>query len=106
MADPATIDIARGTVRFPAALVNTYFAQIDAVAVLIDGAVLRILPVRHVAAGGCLLKQCNLAGDRVAAAFDAFESSGLGDWEAKGLPVRWSSSDAALLADIPPLLQT
>lgn len=101
MADTATIDIARGTVRFPAALVNTYFPGIDAVAVLIDDEILRILPIRHVAAGGCLLKQCNLAGDRVAAAFDAFESSGLGDWEAKDLPVRWSSGDAALIANIP-----
>lgn len=91
----------RGTIRFPAALVATYFAGIEAVAVLIDGSALRILPVRHVAAGGALLKQRNAAGDRVVAAFDVFEAHGLADLEASDVPVRWSTEDAALLADIP-----
>ena len=101
-----TIDVVRGSVRLPAALVDTYFPGVDAVAVLIDDAMLRILPIRHVAAGGCLLKRCNLAGDCVAAAFDAFESRGLGGWERAGLPVRWSSRDAALVADLAGELQT
>lgn len=60
-----TISVARGTIRFPAGLVATYFSGIDAVAVLIDGATLRILPVFHAAAGGALLKQRNAQGDRV-----------------------------------------
>ncbi|MFA5970527.1 MAG: hypothetical protein WC816_14950 [Sphingomonas sp.] len=101
-----TVDIVRGTLRFPATVANTYFAGVEAVAVLIDGATLRILPIHHLAAGGCLLKRCNLAGDRVAAAFDVFESCGLGDWEAREVPVRWSSQHAALLADMPEHLIT
>lgn len=101
-----TIDVVRGTVRFPAIVARTYFPDVDAVAVLIDGQVLRILPIRHRAAGGCLLKQRNSAGDMVAAAFDVFENQGLGDWEAFGLPVRWSSADAALLAEISGSMET
>lgn len=95
------ISIARGTIRFPASLVARYFSGIEAVAVLIDGSTLRILPVRHVAAGGALLKQRNAAGDRVVAAFDAFEAHGLADFEAEDVPVRWSTEDAALLAELP-----
>lgn len=101
-----TIDVVRGSIRLPVALVETFLPGVEAVAVLIDDTTLRILPVRHLAAGGCLLKHCNLAGDRVAAAFDAFESRGLGNWESAGLPVRWSSPDAALLAKLPSELQT
>jgi hypothetical protein len=96
-----TISVARGTIRFPAGLVATYFSGIDAVAVLIDGATLRILPVFHAAAGGALLKQRNAQGDRVVGAFDVFEEHGLADFEAQDVPVRWSSGDAALLADLP-----
>ncbi|QCI79838.1 hypothetical protein E6W36_10955 [Hankyongella ginsenosidimutans] len=101
-----TIDVVRGAVHVPALVARTYFSGVDAVAVLIDGAVLRILPIHHAAAGGCLLKQRNAAGDRVAAAFDVFESRGLGNWEAFALPARWSAEDAALLVEIPEALIT
>ena len=53
------------------------------------------------AAGGALLKQRNAQGDRVVGAFDVFEAHGLADFEAQDVPVRWSSGDAALLADLP-----
>jgi len=96
-----TIDIVRGTVRFPAAVASTFFSGVDAVAVLIDDATLRILPIHQAAGGGCLLKQRNAAGDKVASAFDVFENNGLGDFEALGLPVLWSTKDAALLAQLP-----
>lgn len=96
-----TVDIVYGTVRFPADLVRTYLPGVEAVAILVDDAVLRILPIHHAAAGGCLLKHRNAAGDRVAAAFDVFDSCGLSDREVMGLPVRWSSQHAALLAEIP-----
>lgn len=96
-----TISIARGTIRFPARLVATYFSGIDAVAVLIDGTTLRIMPVFHAAAGGALLKQRNAQGDRVVGAFDVFEAHGLADFEAQDVPVSWSSEGAALLAEIP-----
>lgn len=84
-----------------AAVADTYFAGIDAVAVLIDGDRLRILPVRHVAAGGCLLKRRNAAGDRVAAAFDVFAAHGLADCRIDALPAHWSREDAALVATLP-----
>jgi hypothetical protein len=93
-------------VRFPAAVVERYFPGVEAVAVLIDGAILRILPIHHVAAGGCLLKQCNLAGDRVAAAFDVFEHRGLGTCVVERLAAQWSSTDAALIAELPEEMQT
>lgn len=96
-----TVDIERGTVRFPAAVVARYFPTIEAVVMLIDGARLRILPVLHAANGGCLLKHRNAAGDRVAAAFDVFAANGLAEFQASALPALWSSEESALIVDLP-----
>jgi hypothetical protein len=58
---------------------ETYFARVDAVILLRDGADLRVLPVRNQGAGGYLLKQRNAAGDRVINGADFFRDSGLAD---------------------------
>ena len=54
------------------------------------------------AAGGCLLKIRNAAGDRVATAPDVFQAKGLAEWRGVGLAARWSSDRGALLIDLPP----
>ena len=95
------VDVRRGSVYLPAALCARYFRDLDAVIVLIRDGRLMILPVMRMAAGGCLLKIRNARGDRVAAAPDVFEASGLGGLEARGLAARWSVEEAALIVDLP-----
>ena len=93
-----TIDIKRGSIYISAEVYETYFAGLESVIVLIRNGNLFILPVRQMAAGGCLLKVRNARGDRVATAPDVFEAHGLSDHTAEGLPARWSARDGALVA--------
>jgi hypothetical protein len=95
------VRLSRGSIYLPAPLYERYFPGIGAVIVLIREGQLQILPVHHTAAGGCLLKVRNAAGDRVAAAPDVFFDQGLQDLEASDLPARWSSSHGGLVIEIP-----
>lgn len=97
----ARIDVRRGAIYLSAEVVHTYFRGIAAVIVLISENELQILPVHQMAAGGCLLKVRNAAGDRVASAPDVFHANGLGDFEVENLTVHWSSERGALVANIP-----
>jgi hypothetical protein len=57
-----------------------------------------ILPVRHAAAGGYLLKLRNKAGDRVVHAPDFFREHGIDDNIELELSAVWSRESAALIA--------
>jgi hypothetical protein len=96
-----TVEVRDGTVRLPAALVAAHFAGVEAVVVLIRAGAIEILPVRHMEAGGCLLKQRTRAGDRVASAPDVFRRCGLGEWRAEALPACWSPAKGALVVALP-----
>ena len=97
----ARVGVRGGSVYLPAEVYDRYFAGVQAVIVLIRDGSLQILPVRQMAAGGCLLKIRNAAGDRVATAPDVFHARGLADWRQDGLAARWSSELGALLVDLP-----
>ena len=97
----ARVDVRAGAVYLSAETYQTYFQGIEAVILLIRDGSLQILPVRQMAAGGCLLKVRNAAGDRVASAPDVFHANGLGDWKASGLEASWSSEQGALLVPLP-----
>jgi hypothetical protein len=56
----------RGSLCFSRSDCDRCFSGVEAVVLLRDGRALLILPVRHAHAGGYLLKQRNLAGDRAA----------------------------------------
>lgn len=86
-----------GAIYLPAALCAACFDGVTAVVVQISQGQVTILPVRHAASGGCLLKIRNAAGDRVAFAPDVFEANGLRHWQAEALPARWSAERAALI---------
>lgn len=96
-----TIEIRRGSVYISADVYDTYFAGLEAVIILIRDDKLLILPVRQMAAGGCLLKVRNTQGDRVATAPDVFEAHGLSDFNFCGLPAQWSAQEGGLIAMIP-----
>jgi len=93
----ALIDVRNGSVYLDAAVADRYFHGIDAVVMLIREGELHILPVHQMAAGGCLLKRRNAAGDRVASAPDVFHANDLGTWCADGLQAIWSSEKGALI---------
>lgn len=97
----AKVDVRAGAVYLSAETYRTYFLEVEAVILLIRDGTLQILPVRQMAAGGCLLKVRNAAGDRVASAPDVFHANGLGDWESSGLTARWSAEQGALLIPLP-----
>jgi len=94
----ATVDVRAGSVYISADVRNTYFKQIQAVVLLIEDDELIILPVHHMAAGGCLLKMRNSAGDCVASAPDVFRFKNLEHLDVRNLPVRWSADRGALIA--------
>lgn len=98
-----SIEVRCGSIYVPCEIYDTYFAGLEAVIVLIRDEKLMILPVRQMAAGGCLLKQRNARGDRVATAPDVFEAHGMAEISIADLAVRWSAKDGALVADLPPL---
>lgn len=97
-----SIEVRRGSIYVPCEIYATYFAGLEAVIVLIREDKLMILPVRQMAAGGCLLKVRNARGDRVATAPDVFEAHGMAEFSIADLEVRWSAEDGALIANLPP----
>lgn len=97
----AEIAVREGSVYLTAETVDTYFKGIDAVIVLIRDGQLQILPVRQMAAGGCLLKIRNAAGDRVASAPDVFAENSLSAWQSDVVEAAWSTELGALIAQLP-----
>jgi hypothetical protein len=80
----------------PRAAYETYFAGGSTVILLRKEQDLLVLPVRHAASGGYMLKIRNRAGDRVVDAGDFFRDQGLGDdaeWEGTH---SWSESSGGL----------
>lgn len=93
-----SIRLARGGLYLSRALCERHFAGLESVVLLRRGDDLVILPVRHAAAGGYLLKLRNVAGDRVVHAPDFFRHHGVGDEDERDHPVTWDEDQAALLA--------
>ena len=93
--------IRQGSVYLPAALAETYFPKIGSVILMIRGTELLILPVARRESGGCLLKQRNAAGDRVASAPDLFALHAIETKSASGLAAIWSSEQGGLCVPLP-----
>ena len=98
MSDALTVTVKRGSLYLDRAVYDRYFPGLEAVVLIRRDDDLLILPVRHAASGGYLLKLRNGAGDRVATAPDFFREHGFAEAEEHCLPVVWSSEKAALLA--------
>ncbi len=98
MGEVAEIRLIRGSLHMPAAVYDRYFAGLDAVILLRQSEDLVILPVRHAAAGGYLLKRRNAAGDRVVHAGDFFRERGIADTAERPLKVAWRAELAGLAA--------
>ena len=94
----AAISLQRGALYLSCDVYDRYFAGLEAVVLLRRGQDLCILPVKHAAAGGYLLKLRNRAGDRVVHAPDFFREHGVDETATLELSVVWSTEQAALVA--------
>jgi hypothetical protein len=96
MSGAAMVTIKRGSLYLDRALYDRYFPALEAVVLLRRDNGLLILPVRHAASGGYLLKLRNGAGDRVVSAPDFFREHGVEDGIEFEIPVVWSTEQAGL----------
>ena len=87
----------RGSLCFSRVDCARFLADVEAVVVLRDGDDLVILPVRHAHAGGSLLKQTNLAGDRAAHVAGFLRDQGFPDEREVLRTAAWSEERAALV---------
>ena len=95
------IEIRGGSIYVEAGLYATYFSGLESIILFKQEEKLLLLPVRHTAAGGLLLKVRNPHGDRVVHAQEFLRDQGIDEHQEWVLPVQWDSRSAALVADWP-----
>jgi hypothetical protein len=98
MTAASAVSLKRGGLYLSCDVYDRYFAGLESVILLRRDQDLCILPVRHAAAGGYLLKLRNKAGDRVVHAPDFFREHGIDEGTALELSVVWSTEQGALVA--------
>jgi hypothetical protein len=98
-----TVSVLRGNIYLSHETCETYFPDVQCVALVQRDDAVAIMPLIRESGGGLLLKVRNSLGDRVIHAQEFFRDKGLlEDFEERRLPVRWSSELAALmLANLP-----
>jgi hypothetical protein len=98
MTAASAVGLKRGALYLSSDVYDRYFAGLETVILLRRDRDLCVLPVRHAAAGGYLLKLRNKAGDRVVYAPDFFREHGIDESIALELSVVWSAERGALVA--------
>lgn len=93
----ALVTIRRGSLHLTREIYQRFFNSLDNVVLLRDGVDLIVLPVRHQAAGGYVIKVRTGAGDRAVMAADFFRDNGIEDTVEMTLPATWSDERAALI---------
>jgi hypothetical protein len=95
---PACVVVKRGSVYLTRETCERYFPGLESVILLRRDNDLVIMPVRHAAGGGHILKLRNSAGDRVVNAADFFRQNGLEDTVELHLQAFWCAKQAGLEA--------
>lgn len=92
--------IGDGRVVVPRATYELYLSGVDSAALLERDGEIYLLPLGGPIAGGMLLKQRNLDGDRILLATDFLAERGLGRFTAeREFHVRWVAEAGALLIE-------
>lgn len=89
--------VRRGALHFNRDTYERFFHGLKTVVLVRDGGDLLVLPVRHPAAGGHVIKVRTGAGDRVVTAADFFRDNGIEDSAEMTLPAAWSDRRGALV---------
>ena len=97
MTKTALVTLRRGSLHLTRETYERFFNALDNVVLLRDGPNLVVLPVRHQAAGGYVIKVRTGAGDRAVMAADFFRENGIEDAVEMTLPATWSEERAALI---------
>lgn len=97
MTERCVVVVRRGALHLTRQVYKRFFDLLDNVVLLRDGGDLIILPVRHRAAGGYLIKLRTGAGDRVVTAADFFRDNGVDDDVEMTLAAAWSDERMALV---------
>ena len=93
-----SVTIGAGSLRLPSATYTQFFGGVSSAALVSRDGQVWLLPLRGPVAGGLLLKQRNLRGDRVMLATDFLAPLGLGpEAGERGFEVRWVDEAQALL---------
>lgn len=95
----ATLRLDRGSLRMSAADYGAYFEGREGALLLDLEGVPHLVPVDQVA-GGYLVKQRNLAGDRAIQVADALERWGVGPDVRRDIRARWSEAAGGLALDL------
>ena len=98
MTTTTLLTIRRAALHFNSDTYQRYFAGLSSLILLRDGTDLVVMPVRHGAGGGYVIKLRNGAGDRTVDAADFFRDNGIDDAIDMTLPATWSDDRAALIA--------
>ena len=98
MTGAPSVQVRRGGLYLSRAVCEQFFAGLETVILLRRGRDLVVLPVRHAAAGGYLLKRRNAAGDRVVFAPDFFRAQGIADEANCDFLAGWEAEQAGLVA--------
>jgi hypothetical protein len=96
-----TVHIRDGSLYFSRALYDAYFEGLESVILHERAGKLLIMPVRHLAGGGLLLKIRNRQGDRVVHAREFFRDHALDETLDQDIPVLWDNDNAALVMNLP-----
>lgn len=91
------VAVRRGVLHFSREVYERHFDMLENVVLLRDGSDLIVLPVRHQASGGYVIKMRTGAGDRAVAAADFFRDNGIDDAVELTLPATWNDARAALV---------
>ncbi|PNG27791.1 hypothetical protein [Methylocella silvestris] len=94
---PGVVQLRRGGLYLSSAMCAEFYPGLETVILLRRDHDLLILPVRHAAAGGYLLKLRNSAGDRVVFAPDFFQEHGFEDHLAGEFAADWDAALAGLI---------
>ena len=97
MTQAAPVLFRKGRLYFTREACERHFPGSGAVALIRAGPDLLILPVRHAASGGYLLKLRTSAGERVAAVPDFFRAEGMDDDAVWSGQSSWEQERAALV---------
>lgn len=98
MTDGCVLVVRRGALHLTRQVYERFFDRLENVVLLRDGGDLVILPVRHQAAGGYVIKLRSGAGDRAVLAADFFRDNGVDDDVQLTLSAAWDEARAALIA--------
>ena len=98
MTNGCVLVVRRGALHLTRKVYERFFDRLDNVVLLRDGGDLVILPVRHQAAGGYVIKLRSGAGDRAVVAADFFRDNGVDDDVQLTLSAAWDDARSALIA--------